>query len=263
MTYIQSVVLGAVQGLTEFLPVSSSGHLILIPRLLGWPDQGLAFDAIIHVGTLAALLVYFWPEMARMGAPGRDGGGLRRLAGLLLVATIPAGLAGLLFEATIESHLRAPWVVATSLIVWGLVMWGADRQAQRRRNSTTRLEKVGWGPGLAVGASQALSLIPGTSRSGITITAGLLAKMDRATAARFSFLLGIPITAAAGGAKMLELLRDGVPSDQAGPLLAGLVAAFLSGWGAVLFLVNYLQRRSLLPFVLYRLGLGLLILGAS
>jgi undecaprenyl-diphosphatase len=265
VTYTQSVVLGVVQGLTEFLPISSSGHLILIPRLFGWPDQGLAFDAAIHLGTLAALLLYFWPELVRMAravrAPSAEHAGFRRLAGLLLVATIPAGLAGLLLEAAVESHLRAPWLVAASLTGWALVMLGADRQAGRRQNPTKRPEDVGWGPGLAVGMSQALALIPGTSRSAITITAGLLVKMDRAAAARFSFLLGIPITAAAGGAKMLDLLSRGLDPNQAGLLLVGLMGAFVSGLGAVWFLVRYLERRSLLPFVLYRLGLGLVILG--
>lgn len=264
MTYAQSAVLGVVQGLTEFLPISSSGHLILIPRLLGWPDQGLAFDAVVHLGTLVALLAYFQPDLARMatarGASPVERGALRRLAGLLLVATIPAGLAGLLLERTIESHLRVPWIVAASLMGWAVVMWVADRRAERCRNPTKRPEDVGWGAGLTVGVSQALAFIPGTSRSGITITAGLLVKMDRATAARFAFLLGIPLTAAAGGAKALELLTSGLDLELAGPLLVGLVAAFGSGWGAVWFLLNFLQRGSLLPFVLYRLGLGLVIL---
>lgn len=265
MTYTQGVVLGVVQGLTEFLPISSSGHLILIPRLLGWPDQGLAFDAVMHLGTVAALLAYFWPDVGRMAsalwARGVEHGAARRLAGLLLVATIPGGLAGFLFGATIESRLRVPWIVATSLIGWALVMWLADRQAARRRNRTGRPEDVGWGPGLAVGVSQAVALIPGTSRSGITITAGLLVKMNRVTAARFAFLLGIPITAGAGGLKLLELLGRGFAATEGGPLIAGLVAAFASSFGAVWFLINFLQRGSLLPFVLYRLGLGLVILG--
>ena len=133
MTYTQGVVLGVVQGLTEFLPISSSGHLILIPRLLGWPDQGLAFDAVIHLGTVTALLAYFWPDVVRMASAlrtrGVEHGAARRLAGLLLVATIPGGLAGFLFGATIESRLRVPWIVATSLIGWALIMWLADRQA--------------------------------------------------------------------------------------------------------------------------------------
>jgi undecaprenyl-diphosphatase len=149
--------------------------------------------------------------------------------------------------------------VAASLIGWALVMWRADRWAARQRRPTRRTEAVGWGAGLVVGFSQALALIPGTSRSGITITAGLLTRMDRVTAARFSFLLGIPITAAAGGAKMLDLLRHGLDSGQVGPLLVGLVVAFISGLAAVSFLVSFLQRRSLLPFVIYRIALGTVI----
>lgn len=267
MTYTQSVVLGLIQGLTEFLPISSSGHLILVPELLGWPDQGLAFDAVIHLGTLAALLVYFWQDLVRMGAvlraPCGEHGGFARLAGLLLLATIPAGLVGFLFETIIETRLRAPWVVSASLIWWGLLMGAADRNTDPQRNSYRRPEDVGWGAGLAVGLSQVLALIPGTSRSGITITTGLIVKLDRATAARFSFLLGIPIIAAAGGGKLLGLLSAGLPHDQVGPLLAGLLAAFASGWATVWFLVNYLRRGTLLPFVVYRLGLGLVILSVS
>lgn len=256
MTYFQSAVLGIVQGLTEFLPVSSSGHLILVPRLLGWPDQGLAFDAAIHLGTLVALLVYFWPDLARMLR-----GPERRLPLLLVAATIPAGVAGLLFDKLIETRFRTPMVVAGSLIVWALVMWIADRQAARHPGPVGSPAGVGWGPGMIVGFAQALALIPGTSRSGITITAGLFAGMTRAAAARFAFLLSIPITAAAGGAKTLSLVRHGLDAALVGPLGMGLVTSFLAGLLAVWFLVNFLQRHSLLPFVLYRCALGLLIVG--
>lgn len=264
MTYTQSVVLGVIQGLTEFLPVSSSGHLILAPALLGWPDQGLSFDAAVHLGTLGALFGYFRRDLLAMArsvlkreAASRPS---RRLAFILVVATIPAGLVGFLAQKLIESRFRAPGLVAASLIGWALVMWGADRWAAGQRRAIRKPEAVGWRAGLAVGVAQALALIPGTSRSGITITAALLARMDRVTAARFSFLLGIPITAAAGGAKMLELLGHGMDPEQLGPLLAGLCAALLSGWAAVWFLVSFLQRRSLLPFVLYRIALGSVIL---
>ena len=256
MTYTQGVVLGIVQGLTEFLPVSSSGHLILVPHIFGWPDQGLAFDAVMHLGTLAALLAYFRYELIGL----LTGAMSRRLGVVLVVATIPGGLAGLLFDKIVEARLRSPLVIAVSTAVWAVVMWVADRRAPPPPPIPgDPVERVGWGQGIAVGIAQALALIPGTSRSGITITTGLLGGLDRATAARFAFLLGIPITAAAGGLKALHLLRHGVPTGDGGALLAALLAAFLSGWFAVWFLVSYLKRRSLTPFVIYRLVLAAVI----
>jgi undecaprenyl-diphosphatase len=249
-------VLGVVQGLTEFLPVSSSGHLILVPHVFGWPDQGQAFDAVTHIGTLAALIAYFRAELIDL-VTGRLS---RRLTLVLLVATIPAGLAGLLFGKAIEAQLRSPLLIAGTTAFWGLMMWLADHRARSMSHTAhDPLEHVDWGRGIAVGVAQAVALVPGTSRSGITITTGIFTGLDRATAARFSFLLGIPITAAAGGYKLVQLMRTGVPADEVGPLLAAVVAAFLSGWLAVWFLVGYVRRRSLTPFVIYRLVLSLLI----
>ena len=255
MTYAQAVVLGIVQGLTEFLPISSSGHLILVPHVFGWPDQGLAFDAVMHLGTLAALFGYFRSELLAMAA----GTMSRRVAVILVVATIPAGLAGLLFGSVVETSLRSPLVIAGSTALWALVMWVADRRTRAATEGGEALEQVTWPQGLAVGLAQAISLVPGTSRSGITITTGLLGGLDRATAARFSFLLGIPVTAAAGGLKTMQMLKTGVPATDLGPLLAALLAAFVSGWFAVWFLVSYLKRRSLTPFVIYRLLLAAVI----
>ena len=264
MSYTQAVVLGLVQGLTEFLPVSSSGHLILVPRVFGWPDQGLAFDAALHLGTLAALVAYFRGELIGVVV----GSVSRRLAALVLVATVPAGLAALAFGRYIESSLRLPLLIAFTTAFWGIVMLIADRRAgatARGSSSTAHpvpadpLERIGWGQGLAVGVAQALALIPGTSRSGITITTGLLAGLDRATAARYAFLLGIPITAAAGLKKAVDLSRGGLPTGEGGPLAIGILVSFLSGWFAVWFLVSYLKSRSLTPFVVYRLALAALI----
>ena len=253
MSYLQAIVLGIVQGLTEFLPISSSGHLILVPHVFGWPDQGLAFDAVMHIGTLAALVAYFRGELidlARGALP-------RRVALVLLAATVPAGLVGLLLGKAIEANLRSPLLIAATTAFWGVVMWVADRRLQPAvPPGADPLAGVGWGRGMMVGVAQALALIPGTSRSGITITAGLFAGLDRATAARFSFLLGIPITAAAGGYKLLQLMKTGIPAGESGPLLAAVLAAFVSGWFAVWFLVGYLRRRSLTPFVIYRLLLA-------
>lgn len=256
MTYTQSVVLGLVQGLTEFLPVSSSGHLILVPLVFGWPDQGLAFDAVTHLGTLAALCAYFRGELRALVS----GALSRRLAVLIVLATIPAGLAGLLFGTWIETHLRSALLIAATTAGWGAVMWLADlRAAASAGGRDEPLERVTWRQGLTVGCAQALALIPGTSRSGITITTGLLGGLDRATAARFAFLLSIPITAAAGGLKMLELLRRGLPPGDGGPLLVAVIVAFASGWFAVWFLVSYLRTRSLVPFAIYRLALAAVI----
>jgi undecaprenyl-diphosphatase len=254
VTYTQGVVLGLVQGLTEFLPVSSSGHLILAPHLFGWRDQGLAFDAVMHLGTLAALLAYFRGELLGMAS----GTLSLRLAAILAVATIPGAAAGVLFEKVIAAELRSPLIIAVSTAAWAIVMWAADRRAAAApRAPGDPLERVSWGQGLAVGCAQAIALIPGTSRSGITITAGLLGGVDRSTAARFSFLLGIPITIAVGADKAVHLARTGLPPGELGPLLAALVAAFVSGWFAVWLLVSYLKTRSLRPFVVYRLLLAL------
>lgn len=261
MTATQGLLLGLIQGLTEFLPVSSSGHLILVPRLLGWPDQGLAFDAVIHLGTLIALVAYFKEELWQItvGLVKAERGG-RRLLGLLVVGTIPAGIVGALAGEAIEAHLRRPAVVAGSLIGWALIMWIVDYSTSRGGQKVTRVTEVNWRQSLLVGVAQAIALVPGTSRSGVTITAGQMSRMGRAMAARFSFLLGIPITAAAGSVKALELLRHGAPAGETAPLLLGLVAAAASGFAAVWFLVQYLQGHSLTLFVIYRLILGGIIL---
>jgi len=256
VSYTQSIVLGLVQGLTEFLPVSSSGHLILVPLVFGWPDQGLAFDAVTHLGTLAALLAYFRGELRALLA----GTLSRRLALMILVATIPTLLGGFLFETWIE-NVRLPLVIAATTGGWAIVMWAADRRAGNgARRDGEPLERVAWSQGIAVGCAQALALIPGTSRSGVTITTGLLSGLDRATAARYAFLLSIPITAVVGGHKMRQLLHQGMSPGEGGPLLVAVFVAFASGLFAVWFLVNYLRTRSLLPFVIYRLVLASVIL---
>ncbi|HXG02544.1 MAG TPA: undecaprenyl-diphosphate phosphatase [Candidatus Binatia bacterium] len=260
MTWAQALVLGVVQGLTEFLPISSSGHLILVPYLFGWHDQGLAFDAAIHLGTIAALLAYFRRELLALVS----GALSRRLGVLVILASVPAGVAGLALGPWIEVQLRSPLVVAASTALWGLVMLAADRRAPKARpGAGDALERVTAAQVVLVGCAQALALVPGTSRSGITITAGLLGGLDRATAARFSFLLAIPITTAAGALKMVELLEAGVPTAGHGPLLVAVLTAFGSGWAAIWFLVSYLKRRSLIPFVLYRLLLAAAILALT
>lgn len=257
MTYAHAVVLGLVQGLTEFLPVSSSGHLILVPHVFGWADQGLAVDAALHLGTLAALIAYFRGELVALAT----GALSRRLMLVLVLATVPAGLVGLLLGKVIAVHLRLPVLIALTTAFWAGVMWVADRRCLVPPDGPRDpLEGIGLGRGLLVGLAQAIALIPGTSRSGITITTGLLAGLDRSTAARFSFLLGVPITAAASLLKSLQLLKVGVPVGEAGPLGVAILTAFVSGWLAVWFLVRYLRQRSLFPFVIYRFGLSAVIL---
>src|SRR5262245_19623503 len=256
MTPLHAIVLGLVQGATEFLPVSSSGHLILVPQLLGWPDQGLAFDAAVHLGTVVALLVYFAVELRELAAgvlQGRPAD--RRLAAAVVLGTIPAGLVGFVLKRTIESRFRSVTVVAISTVLWALVLWWADRQAAR--NHVHDLRAVGIGRGLIIGLAQTLSLIPGTSRSGITLSAGLFTGLDRATAARFAFLLGLPVTAAAGPLPLTGLLRHGATEESLGILGLGVGAALVAGLAAIRFLVRYLQRRTLLVFVVYRIALGL------
>jgi undecaprenyl-diphosphatase len=259
VTYAQAIVLGVVQGVTEFLPISSSGHLILVPHLVGWPDQGLAFDAAMHLGTLAALLAYFRRELRAF----LTGALSLKLALLILAASIPALALGWLLNRWVEENLRSPIVIAASTGFWAIVMWIADRSVLVAAPPGEPLERVGRDQAVAIGFAQALALIPGTSRSGITITTGLLAGLDRATAARFSFLLGIPVTAAAGAYKMLQILKSGLSAEAAGPLGAAVLAAFVSGWIAVWFLVGYLRRRSLTPFIIYRLILAAFLIALT
>jgi len=259
MTPLHAVVLGIVQGATEFLPISSSGHLILVPRLLGWPDQGLAFDAAVHLGTVLALLIYFGAELRRLAAGVLEGQPAdRRLAAAIVLGSIPAGLAGLAFQHVIEEQLRSVTVVAVSTIVWAFVLWWADRRAARNRVGDLR--EVGIGRALVVGLAQPLSLIPGTSRSGITLSAGLFAGLDRPTAARFAFLLGLPVTLAAGLLQMRTLVGAPPPGEGLGVIALGVITSFVAGIAAIRFLVNYLQRRTLLVFVVYRIVLGVLLL---
>jgi undecaprenyl-diphosphatase len=260
MSYTQAVTLGVVQGLTEFLPVSSSAHLLLVPRVFGWPDQGLAVDAAVHLGTLIALLLYFRRELIALGRGARP----RRLVWLVCVATAPGALAGWLAEELVATQLRSATVVAAATAFWALVMAAADRRAPAScAGPRDPLDLVTLPQALSVGCAQALALVPGTSRSGITITAGLLGGLDRPTAARFAFLVGIPITAAAGGHELLRLLRAGPGLGDLATLLVAMGAAWTAGWVAIWALVAYLRRRSLRPFVLYRLALAAAILVLS
>ena len=265
MNPLQAAVLGFVQGLTEFLPISSSGHLILVPWLLGWPPHSKAFDAALHLGTVAALLIYFWRdwvELVRAVLAGLGNADARkdprwRLAWLLVIGSIPAGLVGVVLESQIEQRLGQPWMVAVLLIVFGLVLLLADRVANQQRS----IDDVRLQDALAVGLAQILALAPGVSRSGITMTAGLFVGLDRPSAARFSFLLSTPITLAAALYSLRHLVGPGAGGGEGGlSLLVGILFSAVFGILAIGFLLRYLQRNSLVTFVWYRLVAGMLVL---
>lgn len=267
-TFVQALVMGIVQGLTEFLPVSSSGHHIVVPFLLGWNDafiSSLAFSVMLHIGTLGALLVYFRADWFRLVPAGlavvRDrsfrGDPERRLAWLLAASTIPAAIAGLLLEDLIETAFREIGLVAVSLMLGGGILWLADRRGGRSRG----IHDVTLPIALGIGAAQALALVPGISRSGISISAARFAGLDRAAAARFSFLMATPITAGAAVFEVQRLLSGDVAVDvSAGPLAVGLLAAFVSGTLAISVLLRFLRTSSLEVFVWYRLALAATVL---
>ena len=259
--------MGIVQGLTEFLPISSSGHLLLVPYLFGWDDpfiESLAFSVVLHAGTLAALLVYFREDWRRLIPAGlatlRDRSFQadpdRRLAWLIAVATIPAVIAALLFNDLIEDAFRQAWLVALTLVVGGVILWLADRYGPR----THRLESLTFRGAAGIGIAQALALIPGVSRSGISMSAALFAGLDRADAARFSFLMATPITAMAVAYEGLKLVRGEVVGAEPLTLIVGIVAAFVSGILAITVLLRYLQTRSFTVFVVYRFVLAAVVL---
>ncbi len=260
MDLIQITVLALVQGLTEFLPISSSAHLILVPVLTHWQDQGLAFDVAVHVGTLLAVVGYFRHELGRMIVAWFDSLRRRRLspdgrlAWGVLLGTIPAGLAGLAFKDFIETSLRSPLVIATTTVVFGLLLGVADRWGRRRRGEYD----MAWRDVLLIGAAQALALVPGTSRSGITMTAGLFLGLTREAAARFSFLLSIPIIALAGGLLTLDLVAAAEPVDWAA-LGLGVALSALAAYTCIYLFLKLLERMGMLPFVVYRLLLGALL----
>jgi len=257
MALLHIVLLALMQGLTEFLPISSSAHLILLPKISGWTDQGLAFDVAVHVGTLSAVVWYFRSEVAKMlrdwvaSVVTRKHVGDSHLAWAVGFGTIPVGLAGLLFQDVVETTLRSPMVIAWATLVFGLLLWWADAQGKRVRDEHT----IGWRDVLVIGVAQAVALIPGTSRSGITMTAGLMMGLTRAGAARFSFLLSIPVIVLAGGLNTIELVQSSQPVDWTA---LGLGAAFsaISAYLCIHLFLKMLERIGMLPFVIYRLALA-------
>ena len=259
MEILQIIVLALVQGLTEFLPISSSAHLILVPVLTDWPDQGLAFDVAVHAGTLTAVVLYFRRELVRMLVEwfASFKGGLTpdaRLAWAVLIGTIPVGLAGLLFKDVIETQLRSPMVIAVATIVFGLLLGYADRTGKRGKNEYGLLLL----DVLIIGLAQALALIPGTSRSGITITAALMLGLNREAAARFSFLLSIPVIFLAGSLETKEYLSTASIQD-AQPLLIGALISAVSAYTCIHYFLKLLDRIGMMPFVAYRLVLGVVL----
>ncbi len=270
MELFQIVVLALVQGITEFLPISSSAHLLLPAELLHWPDQGLAFDVAVHVGSLLAVLLYFrkdivdlivawWLGLRPSASLSSEQQANSRLAWFIVVGTIPAGLAGLLFNDFIESNLRSVAVVAWTTLIFGVFLYLADRKsAGQSEDSVKTLAQLSLAMVLVIGACQALALIPGTSRSGVTITAALLLGIGRVDAARFSFLLSIPIIVLSGGYKALELLNEGTVIWM--ELVIGAVLSALSAYTCIHYFLAYINRLGMLPFVIYRMALGLLLI---
>ncbi len=260
MDFLQIIVLAVVQGLTEFLPISSSAHLILVPILTDWPDQGLVFDVAVHVGTLTAVILYFRNELLKMSrdwlmsVAGKGMSDDARLAWAVLWGTVPVGLAGLIFKDLIADHLRTAVVIASTTLIFAAFLWWADSRGRGQRSEYS----IGWKDVLVIGVAQAFALIPGTSRSGVTMTAALMMGMGRQAAARFSFLLSIPVIVLAGGLETLEYLEQANIGDMQ-PLF---VAALISGVSAYLcihFFLKLLERIGMMPFVIYRIVLALFL----
>ncbi len=271
MPIIHAIVLGLVQGLSEFLPISSSGHLLLTPWLFGWNDFSdvsveKAFDVALHLGTLIAVIAYFRKDLVVYVRDGlrmvvqkekpRTSEG--RLAWLLVVASIPAALFGAIAGNWIDEHLGKPVIIAASLIVFGLLLAWADRRLGKRK-----FEEMNSRDAIFIGLAQVIALNPGTSRSGISISAARILGFDRDTAVRFSFLLSVPVTAGAVAVKLLELFKDGIPEGLVMPMIVGIVTAGISGWLAVAGLLKLIRSKSFDAFVIYRVIAGVAILAIA
>jgi undecaprenyl-diphosphatase len=259
MSLFEAIVLGVVQGVTEFLPISSTAHLRIVPALLGWGDPGAAFSAIIQLGTVAAVVLYFWKDLIRLAVAFFAGLARKapfatvdsRLAWCVIVGTIPVAVAGKLFKDSIETSLRSLYVIATSMMVLAVVLWLAERFAQHKRAT----EEMTLKDGAIIGLCQAVALIPGSSRSGTTLTGGLALGFKREDAARYSFLLSIPANAAAGFYQLKQLLH--APQRPSMLILTvGTVVSFVVGMAAIAALLRYLRTRTTFVFVAYRLVMG-------
>lgn len=257
MSIIEIIVLALIQGLTEFLPISSSAHLILPSQILGWQDQGLAFDVAVHVGSLAAVVIYFRQEVKTILAAmfkhvvSKEASSEANLGWLVALATIPALLFGLAFKDIIEVYARSTAVIATTTIVFGLLLWWADAKAKQ----TVSMQMLGWQKALIIGIAQAIAMIPGTSRSGITITAGLILGLSRSEAAKFSFLMSIPIILIAGSYHTVKL-ATGTEAVDWNAIILGTSLSFISAYACIYFFLAVIEKMGMLPFVIYRLLLG-------
>lgn len=268
MNVFEAVVLGLTQGLTEFLPVSSTAHLRIIPAFVGWEDPGAAFTAVTQLGTMAAVLVFFRADLLRIAGAWLSslrGGDRRqdidaRLGWYILLGTIPIGLFGLAFKDQIETGARSLYLIGTTLIVLGLVLLVAELVSSRDRG----LSSLSLRDGLVIGFAQALALVPGVSRSGATISAGLFLGLDRASAARYSFLLSVPAVVLSGLLEFVSILLDNtVKQTPLGPLLIATVVAFVSGYAAIALLLRFLASHSTAVFVVYRVALGVVVLALT
>ena len=268
MPLFHVIVLAIIQGITEFLPVSSSAHLALAPWLLGWRDQGLVFDIALHFGTLAAVILYFFRDWVQIIAQGfgasyphdAEISRNRRLLWLLAAATVPVGVVGVLFQDYVETVLRSPFVIGSMLIAIGLLMGAADRAARCRKD----IGSVSWLDAMVIGVAQALAIVPGTSRSGITITAALFRDLRRSPAARFSFLLSTP---AIGGAALLAFLdlvkQGGIAPDMRVPFAVGVVVSAATGCLVIRYFLRFLNHHTLKFFVAYRVVFGIMVLALA
>ncbi|NMM41169.1 undecaprenyl-diphosphate phosphatase [Pseudoalteromonas arctica] len=262
MSIIEIIVLALIQGLTEFLPISSSAHLILPSQILGWQDQGLAFDVAVHVGTLIAVIIYFRKEVVEilaawfksLGAQGATDDS--KLGWWIILGTIPAAVLGLAFKDLIELYLRSAWVIAVTTILFGLLLWYADVKGKQ----TKTIYQLTWKSALMIGMAQAMAMIPGTSRSGITMTAGLLLGMNKQSAARFSFLLAIPVISMMGLYYTVELALGDEVVDWT-TLILGAGLSFFSAYACIFLFLKIIERMGMMPFVIYRLllGVGLIV----
>lgn len=268
MPLYQAIILAIVQGLTEFLPVSSTAHLAIIPVLLHWKDPGLAFDVALHAGTLAAVIVYFFQDWVQVIANGlgfsyrgsKPDENSRKLLWFLIVGTIPVGIAGKLLKHYAEGPWRTLYVIGVMMIVVGILMAIGDRLAEDKRG----LDAMSWTDATTIGVAQALAVVPGTSRSGITITAGRFRKLDREAAARFSFLLSTPAIAAAAASDYFDLRKQGgIPPDMKTAYFVGILVSALVGIAVIAFFLQYLRRNTLRLFVWYRIVLGIVLIALA
>ena len=268
MPLYQAIILAIIQGFTEFLPISSTAHLAVVPRIFGWTDRGLDFDVALHAGTLAAVIIYFFRDWVQVIANGlgfsyrgsQPDENSRSLLWFLVVASIPVGIAGKAMKAYAEGPWRNLYVIGVTMILVGLLLAVADRVGQEKR----RLDGMSWFDAILIGVAQAFAIIPGVSRSGITITAARFRHMDREAAARFSFLLSTPAIAAAAASDALEMHRNGgIPADMRAAYPIGILVSAIVGIIVIAFFLKYLRRNSLTPFAWYRVIFGIIVVALA